>query len=61
MAFYPDDLKAFASPPTSSGRLQPALDDGEWRKTAEQVAEHFVAKWIAAEKAGAGLRHAVVC
>ena len=23
--------------------------------------EHFMAKWIAAEKARAGLRHAVVC
>ena len=24
-------------------------------------AEHFMAKWIAAEKARAGLRHSVVC
>ena len=38
-----------------------AQDAGEWRRTAEQGAEHFMAKWIAAEKAKAGLRHAVVC
>ena len=38
-----------------------AQDEGEWRKTAKQGAEHFMAKWIAAEKARAGLRHAVVC
>ena len=37
-----------------------AQDEGEWRRTAEQGAEHFMAKWIAAEKARAGLRHAVV-
>ena len=29
--------------------------------TAEQGAERFMPKWIAAEKARAGLRHAVVC
>ena len=38
-----------------------AQDKGEWRRTAEQGEEHFMAKWIAAEKAKAGLRHAVVC
>ena len=32
-----------------------AQDEGEWRKTAER----FMAKWIAAEKVRAGLRHAV--
>ena len=32
-------------------------DEGEWRRTAE----HFMAKWIVAEKTKAGLRHAVVC
>ena len=30
-------------------------------KMAEQEAERFMAKWIAAEKSRAGLRHAVVC
>ena len=38
-----------------------AQDEGEWRNTAEQGAKHFMAKWIAAEKAKAGLRHAGVC
>ena len=38
-----------------------AQDEGEWRRTVEQGAEHFMAKWIVAEKAKAGLRHAVVC
>ena len=38
-----------------------AQDEGEWRRTAEQGVEHFMAKWIAAETARAGLRHAVVC
>ena len=38
-----------------------AQDEGEWRKTAEQGAEHFMVKWITAEKAKAGLRRAVVC
>ena len=37
-----------------------AQDEGEWRRTTEQRAEHFMAKWIAAEKAKAGLRHTVV-
>ena len=36
-------------------------DEGEWRRTAEQGAEHFMAKWIVAEKNKDGLRHAVVC
>ena len=38
-----------------------AQDEGEWRKTTEQWAERFMAKWIAAKKVGARLRHAVVC
>ena len=39
-----------------------AQDEGDWRKTAEQGAERFMAKWIAtAEKVRASLRHAVVC
>ena len=31
------------------------------RRTVEQGEEHFMATWIVAEKANAGLRHAVVC
>ena len=38
-----------------------AQDEGECRRTVEQGAEHSMAKWIVAEKAKAGLRHAVVC
>ena len=38
-----------------------AQDEGEWRRTAEQGAKYFMAKWIAAGKVKAGLRHAVVC
>ena len=37
------------------------VHSSSWRRTAEEGAEHFMAKWIAAEKAKAGLRHAVVC
>ena len=36
-------------------------NDGEWRKTAEQEAEMFMAEWMAAEKLRAELRHVVVC
>ena len=38
-----------------------AQGEVEWCKTAEQGAERFMAEWIAAEKARAGLRCAVVC
>ena len=38
-----------------------AQDEGRWRRTTEQGAEHFIAKWIVAEKTKAGVRHAVVC
>ena len=38
-----------------------AQDEAEWRKMAAKGAGRFMAKWIAAEKAKAGLRHAVVC
>ena len=41
--------------------LRANTDEGEWRTTAEQGTEHFMAKWIVAEKTKAGLRHAVVC
>ena len=38
-----------------------AQDEEEWRRTAEQGTEHFMAKWIVAERAKAGLRHSVAC
>ena len=53
------DLRAFGT--NADQWTTAAQDEGEWRRTAEQGAEQFMAKWIAAEKARAGLRHAVVC
>ena len=49
MGCFLDDLRAFdinADQWTIADQ-----DDGEWRATAEEGAEHFMAKWIAAEKA----------
>ena len=54
-----DDLRAFGI--NADQWTTAALDKGEWRRTAEQGAEYFKAKWIVAEKNKAGLRHAVVC
>ena len=54
-----DDLRAFGI--NADQWTTAAQDEEEFRRTAEQEAEHFTAKWIAAEKAKAGLRHAVVC
>ena len=54
-----DDLRAFG---TNNGEWTTAAqDEGEWRRTAEQGAEHFMAKSIAAEEPRAGLWHAVIC
>ena len=53
-----DDLRAFG---IHADQWMTAAQDGEeWRRTAEQGTERFMMKWIATEKAGAGLRHAVV-
>ena len=38
-----------------------AQDEGKWRRTAEQGAECFMAKWSSAEEVRAGLHHAVIC
>ena len=59
MGYFLDDLRAFGI--NANQWTTAAQDEGEWRRTAEQGTEHFMAKWIAAEKAKAGLRHAVVC
>ena len=56
--FLDDDLRAFAINPDQWTTA--AQEEGEWRKTVEQGAEYFMAKWIAAEKVRAGLRYAVV-
>ena len=59
MGCFLDDLRAFGI--NADQCTTAAQDEGKWRKTAEQGAEHFMAKWIVAEKNKAGLRHPVVC
>ena len=54
-----DDLRAFGI--NADQWTTAAQGKGECRRTVELGVEHFMAKWIAAEKARAGLRHAVVC
>ena len=54
-----DDLRAFGI--NADQQTTAAQDEGECRRTAEQGAERFMAKWIASEEARAGLWHAVVC
>ena len=57
MGCFLDDLRAFGV--NADQWTTAAQEEGEWRRTAEQGAEHFMAKWIVAEKTKAGLRHAV--
>ena len=59
MGCFLDDLRAFGI--NADQWTTAAQDEGEWRRAAEQGAEHFMAKWIVAEKTKAELRHAVVC
>ena len=59
MGCFLDDFKAFGT--NADKWTTAAQDEGEWRKTAEQGAEYFMVKRIAAEKARAGLWHAAVC
>ena len=54
-----DDVRAFGI--NADQWMTAAQDEGAWRKTVEQGAELFMAKWIAVEKAGARLRHAAIC
>ena len=58
MGCFLDDLRAFGI--NTDQWTTAAQGRGGWRKTAEQGAKRFMAKWIAAEKARAGLRHAIV-
>ena len=53
MECFLDDFRAFG--------INADQFEEEWRRKAEQGAEHFMAKWIVAEKNKAGLRHGVVC
>ena len=50
-----EDLRAFAI--NAHQWTAAAKDEEKWRETAEQGAERFMAKWIAAENVRAGLRH----
>ena len=59
MGCFLDDLRAIGI--NTDQWTTVAQDEGEWRRTVKQGAEHFMAKLIAAAKARAGLRHAVVC
>ena len=59
MGSFLDDLRAFGI--NADQWTAAAQNEGEWRRTAEQGAELFMAKLIVAEKTKAGLRHAVVC
>ena len=53
MGCFLDDLRAFGI--NADRWTTAAQDEEEWRRTAEQGAEHFMAKWIVAEKNKAGL------
>ena len=53
MGCFLDDLSPFGI--NADQWTTAAQDEGEWRRTAEQGTKHFMAKWIAAEKAKAGL------
>ena len=59
MGCFLDDVRAFSIKGDQWKVAAP--DDGEWRTSAEQGAGRFMVKWIAAEKARAGLRHAILC
>ena len=59
MECFLDNLRAFGN--DADQWTTAAQDEEEWRRSAEQGAEHFMAKWIAAEKTRAGVQHAVIC
>ena len=47
MGCFLDDLRAFGI--NADQWTIAAQDEGEWRRTAEQGAGYFMAKWIVAE------------
>ena len=59
MGCFLDDLRAFGI--NAHQWTTAAQDEGEWHRTAKRGAEHFMAKWIVAEKTKAELWRAVVC
>ena len=58
MGCFLDELRAFDI--NADQWTTAAQDEEKWRRRVEQGSERFMAKLIAAEKARAGLRHAVV-
>ena len=53
MRCFLDDLRAFGiNADADQGTTTAAQDEEEWCRTAEQGEEHFMAKWIVAEKTG---------
>ena len=54
MGSFLDDLRAFGI--NADQWTTAAQDEGERRRTVEQGAERFMAKWIAVEKDRVGLR-----
>ena len=58
MGCFLDDLRAFGI--NADRWTTAAQDEGELRRTIEEEAEHFMTKWIFAEKTEVGLQHAVV-
>ena len=59
MGCFLSDLRAFGL--NADQWITVAQNGKEWRRTAKQGTERFIATWIVAEKARAGLQHAVVC
>ena len=59
MECFLDNLGAFGI--DADQWMTAAQNGGGCRRTAGQGTERFMAKWIAALKTRAGLRHAVVC
>ena len=59
MGWFLDDLRVFGN--NTDQWTTAAQDVGGWRRMAKKGAEYFMAKCIVADKAKAGLRHAVVC
>ena len=59
VGWFLDDLRAFGI--NADHWTTAAQDEWKLRRTVKQGAKHFMVKLIAAEKARAGLRHAVVC
>ena len=48
MGCFLDDLRAFGI--NADQWTTAAQDEGEWRRTAEQGVEHFVAKWVVLQR-----------